>query len=92
MCVCVHVYMYVYVCVCTQSLKLCTSLRPMDWGPPGSSVQGIFQARILEWVTTSSYSGSSDARGRTHISCVSCIDWWILSHSPIYMYIYSLPR
>ena len=31
--------------------QLCPSLcHPMDWGPPGSSIHGIFQARILEWV------------------------------------------
>ena len=36
------------VCVCAQScLTLC---NPMDGSPPGSSVHGISQARILEWV------------------------------------------
>ena len=29
------------------------SLDPMDWSPPGSSVHGILQARILEWVAIS---------------------------------------
>ena len=29
------------------------SCDPMDWSPPGSSVLGIFQARILEWVAIS---------------------------------------
>ena len=32
---------------------------PMDCGSPGSSVHGIFQARILAWVATSSSRGSS---------------------------------
>ena len=32
---------------------------PMHWSPPGSSVHGIFQARILEWVAISSSRGSS---------------------------------
>ena len=27
-----------------------TLIDPMDWGPPGSSVHGVSQARILEWV------------------------------------------
>ena len=37
-----------YVCVCAQScLTLCD---PMDYSLPGSSLYGIFQARILEWV------------------------------------------
>ena len=36
------------VCVCTQScLTLCS---PMDCSLPVSSVHGIFQARVLEWV------------------------------------------
>ena len=40
--------MCVFVCVCAQS---CLTLRnPMDCSLPGSSVHGIFQARILEWV------------------------------------------
>ena len=38
-----------------QSLKLCCD--PLDYGPPGSSVHGIFQARILELVAIS-YSGT----------------------------------
>ena len=43
---------------------VCAQLRPtlcdpMDYSPPGSSVHGIFQARILEWVAISSCRGSS---------------------------------
>ena len=34
-----------------KSLQSCLTLRdPMDGGLPGSSVHGIFQARVLEWV------------------------------------------
>ena len=34
-----------------KSLQSCPTLRdPMDCNPPGSSVHGIFQARVLEWV------------------------------------------
>ena len=40
----------VCVCVCVCSV-VSYSLRPMDCSPPGSSVHGISQARILEWVT-----------------------------------------
>ena len=53
---------------------------PMNWGLPGSSAQGILQARILEWVTMSSSKGSSQPRDRTHISYISCIDRWVLYH------------
>ena len=45
---------------------------PLDWSPPGFSVHGTFQARILEWVTISSSRGSSQPRDWTCISCVSC--------------------
>ena len=40
---------------------------------PGSSVHGISQPRILEWVANFCSRGSSQPRDRTHVSCVSCI-------------------
>ena len=40
-----------------------TLCNPVDCSPPGSSVYGIFQARILEWVATPSSRGSSQPRG-----------------------------
>ena len=43
----------------------------MDCNPPGSSVLGILQARILEWVAMPSFRGSSQSRDRTHGSCIS---------------------
>ena len=43
-------------CVHAQSLSLC---NPMDCSPPGSSVNGISQERILEWVAISFSRGSS---------------------------------
>ena len=49
----------------TQSwLTLC---NPMDCSPPGSSVHGILQARILEWVASPFSRGSSWPRGRTRV-------------------------
>ena len=50
----------------------------VDCSPPGSSVHGILQARILEWVAISYSRGSSQPRDRTHVSCVFCIDRWVL--------------
>ena len=38
------------VCVCSVAQSFPTLCDPMDWGPPGSSVPGILQARILEQV------------------------------------------
>ena len=45
-------------------------LRPMDCSLPGSSVCGIFQARILEWVAISFSRASSRPRDRTWVSCI----------------------
>ena len=47
----------------------------MDCSPPGSSVHGILQARILEWVAISFFTGSSQPRNQT---CVFCIGRCIL--------------
>ena len=44
------------------------SLLPMDCSPPSSSVHGILQARILEWVTISFSRGSSRPRDWTRVS------------------------
>ena len=52
--------------------KSCPTLcDPMDCSPPGSSVHGTSQARLLEWVAISFSSGSSQPRNRTHISCIA---------------------
>ena len=49
-----------YACVRAKSLQLYLTLcNSMDCSPPGSSVHGIFQARILEWVAIPSSRGSS---------------------------------
>ena len=47
---------------------------------PSSSVHGIFQARILEWVAISFSKGSSGPRDRTHIFCTSCLGRQFLYH------------
>jgi len=53
---------------------LCMTLcDPMDCSPPDSSIHGISQARILEWVAISFSRGYSQPRNETYISCVSCI-------------------
>ena len=43
----------------------------MDCSPPGSSVHGILQARILEWVAMPFSRGSSQPRDGTWISCIA---------------------
>ena len=44
------------------------SCNPMDCSLPGSSIHGIFQARILEWVAISFLQGSSRPKNRTRVS------------------------
>ena len=55
-----------------------TLFNPLDCSPPGSSVHGILQARIWEWVAISYSRGSSQPRDQTSVSCNSCLGRWIL--------------
>ena len=58
--------------------------NPRDCSPPGSSIHGILQARIPEWVAVPSSRGSSWPRDQTHISYVSCSGRWVLlSEKPV---------
>ena len=79
-CVCVCVCVCVYVCVCAQScLTLCD---PIDCGLAGSSVHGIVQARILEWVAIS-YSRDLPEQGiKPMIPRASCIAGGLLTTAP----------
>ena len=61
--------------VAQSYLSLCD---PMDCSTPGSSVHGISQARILEWVAMPSSRGSSWSRDQTCDSYTSCIGRQIL--------------
>ena len=55
-----------------KSLQSCpTVCDPMDCSPPGSSVHGIFRARILEWVAISFSRGFSRPRDRTCVCCTA---------------------
>ena len=65
---------------CFSCLKLCDL---MDCSPPGFSVHGILQARILEWVAMTFSKGSSWPRDWTHISYISC-PWLSLFFSSIF--------
>ena len=61
-------------------LIVSSSLQPMGCSPPVSSVHGIFQARILEWVAISSSRRSSWPRDWTSVSSASRIGRQILYH------------
>ena len=56
------------------------SCNPMDYSPPGSSVHGISQARIVEWVVISFSRGSSRPRDRNCVSCVA--DGFFITQPP----------
>ena len=47
-----------------------TAYDPMDCSPPGSSVYGILQARILEWVASPFSRGSSLPGDQMWVSCI----------------------
>ena len=67
MCVCTH------VCTLGDVQLFCD---PIDYSPPGSSVHGIFQARMLKCVAISYSKRSSWSRDQTCISCISYIGRW----------------
>ena len=69
------------LCMCAVSQSCLTLCNPMDCSPPGSSVHGISQARVLEWAAMPTSRGSSRPRDRT---CVSCSGRWILHSSRLW--------
>ena len=69
----VNIYPPVLCCHFSR-FRLCD---PMDCSLPGSSVRGILQQRILEWVAMPSSRGSSQTRDQTGIS--SLLDWHLCS-------------
>ena len=56
------------VLVAPSCLTLC---NPMDCSPPGSSIHGILQARILEWVAISFFRITSGSRDKTRVSYIA---------------------
>ena len=57
-----------------------TLCDPMDCSPQGSSVQGILQARTLEWAATSFSRGTSWPRDQTPVPYVSCTAGRFFTH------------
>ena len=54
----------------SEMAQSCPTLwDPMDWSLPGSSIRGIFRARILEWVAISFSRRSSQPREWTRVFC-----------------------
>ena len=83
----ISTHIYVHMCLlscsfpggcCCLVTKSCLTLcDPMDCSPPGSSVHGISQARILKWIAISfsraSYWPSCVSRASSWPSCVSSL-------------------
>ena len=88
-------YTYVYTHVCSyMHTQLCLLLcDPMDCSLPGSSVDGIIQARILEWVAISSSRQASQPgnllHGRWILYHYICIYLFIYVYIYIYIYIHT---
>ena len=69
-------------CGCPVASVMPTLCDPMDCSPPGFSIHGILQVRVLEWVAMPSSRGSSRPRDWTWVSCSSALqaDSLQLSH------------
>ena len=63
-----------------------TLCDPMDCSPPGSSVLGILQARVLEWVAMPSSRGSSQHKDQSQVSCIAghIFYHWATGEAPKY--------
>ena len=70
-------FMY-FLCVRAQSCP--TLCNPMDCCPPGSSIHGVLQARMLKWVVMQSSRGASRPKDWTRISLVCCTCRRVLCH------------
>ena len=64
----------------------------MDCNLPGSSVHGILQARILEWVAVPFSGGSSQPRDRTQVSCIAGRFFTIWATREALVWLYSLNK
>ena len=86
--------LYLYTCMLAQLLQSCPTLcNPMDCSPQGSSVHGILEARILEWVPMPSSRRFLQPRDWTNVSYISYIAGGVftaatLGKPPIFMYLY----
>ena len=66
-----HTHTYIYICACLVAQSMSDS-DPMDCSSPsGTSVHGILQTKILEWVAIPFSRGSSWPRDWTGVPCVT---------------------
>ena len=64
-----HTHIHKRVCISQTCPTLC---HPMNYSPPGSSVCGILQATVLDWIAIPFSRSSSQSREGTQVSC-TCI-------------------
>ena len=70
-----------FLCLPAKSIQWCPPLcDPMNYSPPGSSVHGILQARILEGVAIASSRGFSPTQGSN--LCLLCLLHWQTNSLP----------
>ena len=78
-----------FICSFHEVAQSCPTLcDPVNCSLPGSSVHGIFQARILEWVAISFSRGSSRPRDRTQVSHIAGrrFTLWAISEALFFSY------
>ena len=76
-------------CCCYLIIKLGLTLcDPMDCSLPGSSVHGLCQARILEWVAIFFSRGSFNPRDQTSVSCLA--GWFFITEPPGKLIVWSV--
>ena len=75
-----------FILVAQSCPTLCNSV---DCSPPGSSVHGILQARILKWVAIPFSRGSSWPRDWTWVSCIAgrFFTIWVAREAQIFIYL-----
>ena len=70
-------------------LTLCD---PMDYSPPGSSVHGVLQARLLEWVAMPSSRGYSQPRDQTQVSMSPALAGGFFTTSATWVMLFNHPK
>ena len=86
-----HMGECIFVCDLYLVAQSCPTLcHLMDYSPPGSSVHGIIQASILEWVAMPSSKGSSQPKDPTQVSHIAgeFFTVWATREVHIYVYMY----
>ena len=66
-----YIHIHTHVCMLSHFSHVRSGHSLWPYGLPGSSVHGILQVRILEWVAMLSSRGSSWPRNQTRVSCIA---------------------